>query len=69
MSDRRIRLDLMSPAELAIYNAVQEVEKMAADVRLTHAVIKLSEARALVADFIDGINTPVWDGEKWIVKP
>lgn len=53
---RRIRLDLMTPAELAIYNATQEVEKIGADVRLTHAVIKLQEARELVADFIDNIN-------------
>jgi hypothetical protein len=51
---RRSRLDLMEPAEKAIYNAAQEVEKIGADVRLTNAVIKLQEARELVADFIDG---------------
>jgi hypothetical protein len=50
---RRQRLDLNEQAELAIYNAMQEVEKIGADVRLTNAVIKLSEAKDLVADFID----------------
>lgn len=53
---RRIRLDLMSPVELAIYEAGQVIEGMAADVRLTNAQIKLSEARNLVADFIDGVD-------------
>ena len=51
---RRNRLDLMSPAELAIYNAQQEVEKAGADVRLTDATILLSQARNKVADFVDG---------------
>lgn len=50
---RRSRLDLCEPAELAIYNAMQEVEKMGADVKLTEAVIKLQEAKELVADYID----------------
>lgn len=50
---RRIRLDLNEPVELAIRNAVNEVEKMPGDVRLTKAVILLSEARELVADYID----------------
>lgn len=38
---RRIRLDLNEPAEVAIYEAMQAVEKMPADIRLTHAGIKL----------------------------
>jgi len=50
---RRNRLDLFSPAELAIYKTVEEVEKTGADVRLTNAIIKLHEARALVADYVD----------------
>lgn len=53
---RRIRMDLWTPAEKAIHDAMQEVEKMEADVRLTNAVLKLSEAQRLVADFIDGVN-------------
>lgn len=50
---RRSRLDLCEPAELAIYKAMQEVEKMGADVKLTEAIIKLQEAKELVADYID----------------
>ena len=53
---RRQRLDKCTPAELAIYNAVDKVEKFGADVKLTEAVTKLDEARSLVADFVDGIN-------------
>jgi hypothetical protein len=51
---RRSRLDLMTPAEKAIYEAINEVERIGADVKLTNAVIKLQEAKELVADFIDG---------------
>jgi hypothetical protein len=68
---RRIRMDLWSPAEKAIGNAVQEVEKMAADVRLTNAVILLLKARDLVADFIDNIESPspeVGEEKKEIMK-
>lgn len=50
---RRIQLNLNCTAELAIYKAMQEIEKMPPDVRLTNAGIKLQEARTLVADFID----------------
>ena len=42
---RRIRIDLMTPGELAICNAIDAVEAMGADVRLTEAVILLSQAR------------------------
>lgn len=38
---RRLRLDLASPAELAIHIAIQEIEKLPADIRLTDAQIKL----------------------------
>jgi len=50
---RRARLDLNTPAEKAIYDAMQEVEKMPADEKLTEAVILLGKARDLIADFID----------------
>lgn len=50
---RRNRLDLMTPAELAIFAAVEAVEKVGADVRLTEAVILLGQARAKVADYVD----------------
>ena len=50
---RRNRLDLLTPAETAIVNAVQAVEAVGCDERLTKAVIKLGEARDLVADYVD----------------
>jgi hypothetical protein len=58
---RRLRLDLNEPAELAISNAMIEVEKMPGDVRLTQAVIKLDEAKRLVADYIDATG---WTSQK-----
>lgn len=51
---RRNRLDKMNPAELAIYNAMQEVEKLGASEGLTQAITLLSEAKDLVSDFVDG---------------
>lgn len=50
---RRNRLDLNTPAELAIRNAVQEVEKIGADIKLTDAINLLGKAKELVSDFID----------------
>ncbi len=50
---RRIQLDHFEPSEIAIYNAMQEVEKIGADLRLTQAVTLLAEARNLVADYIE----------------
>jgi hypothetical protein len=53
---RRARLDLFTPAERAIYDAVQAVEAVGADVRLTDAVILLQAARDSVADYVDGVE-------------
>lgn len=53
---RRNRLDLMKPAERSIYDALQEVEKIGADPKLTEAVVKLQQAKDLVSDFIDAIE-------------
>lgn len=50
---RRIQVERMVPAELAIRSAIQEVEKLAADARLTEAVILLNKAQDKVADYID----------------
>jgi len=69
---RRVRMDQWKESELAIYKAMQEVEKMPPDVRLTNAVIKLAEAKNLVADFIDEVermkivksNPPIEQTEK-----
>lgn len=52
---RRVYMDLWNPAEKAIYDAMQAVEKMPADLRLTQAVILLSKAQECVADFLDGV--------------
>jgi hypothetical protein len=52
---RRIREDKLVPAEKAISDAQRLVEEMPPDERLTHAGTKLQEARALVADFVDGV--------------
>lgn len=51
---RRCRIDLMTPAELAIRNAAIAVEALAADPRLTEAVVLLGKAQDKVADFVDG---------------
>jgi hypothetical protein len=53
---RRNRLDLSTPAELAIYNAMEEVEKAGADKRLTDALNLLAQAKNLIADYIEGIE-------------
>jgi hypothetical protein len=50
---RRDRLDLNTTAEVAIFKAMQEVEKAGADTMLTEAVILLAKARGLVADYVD----------------
>jgi hypothetical protein len=50
---RKSRLDLNTPAELAIRNAIAEVEKAGAAIQLTNAIIKLQEAFDLVADWED----------------
>lgn len=53
---RRNRLDLNTPAELAIFNIIQQVEELGADVKLTEAVNLLLKARECVADFVDGVE-------------
>lgn len=51
---RRSRTDHYTPAEAAIRHALEEVEKLSADVRLTDAVCLLAEAQNAVADYVDG---------------
>ncbi len=43
-------------AEHAIVAAMREVEMMAADPRLTDAVVLLQRAHESVADFVDGVD-------------
>lgn len=50
---RRARLDLNTPAELAIRRAMDAVEAVGADPLLTDAVILLDQARQKVADYVD----------------
>lgn len=55
---RRARIDQNTPAELAIRAAVEAVEAVGADTRLTDAVNLLQAARDKVADFVDGVERP-----------
>lgn len=50
---RRARLDLLTPAERAIYNAIQTVEAAGTHPALTEAVNLLQRARDMVADYVD----------------
>lgn len=52
---RRHRMDQWTPAEKAIFDAVQVVEHAGADPRLTDAVRLLDDAQRAVADFVDGV--------------
>lgn len=56
MSDeipRRIRMDKMVPAELAILKAMEAVEGMGAHPLLTEAVVLLGQAKDKVSDIVD----------------
>jgi hypothetical protein len=53
---RRVDMQRMTAAELAILEAVRAVEAAGADVRLTDAVVLLGEARDCVSDYVDGIK-------------
>lgn len=50
---RRNRMDLNIPAEASIQNAIWEVEKVGADVKLTEVVILLGKAKDLLSDYVD----------------
>ena len=50
---RRIIIDLNTPTEIAINKAIQIVEGMGADERLTDALTKLCEAKDLVSNYVD----------------
>jgi hypothetical protein len=53
---RRSQLFANSSEELQIRQAVEAVEQMGADVRLTDAIVLLQAARESVADFLDGVD-------------
>ncbi len=50
---RRARVDLQTPAEVAITEAIAAVEQLGADPSLTNAVVSLMRARGDVADYVD----------------
>lgn len=52
-TNRRADILQMTPAELAIRNAVLEVEKLGADTRLTDIVVALSEQQSKLADWCE----------------
>ena len=53
MKPRRCYVQKMVPAELAIRDAMEAVELMGCDVRLTDAIILLEEAKNKVSDVVD----------------
>ena len=52
-TNRRADILQMGPAELAIRNAVLEVEELGADTRLTDIVVALSEQQSKLADWCE----------------
>jgi hypothetical protein len=53
---RRIRLEYLTPAELAIREAMRAVEDAGAHPLLTDAVNLLDQARGKVADYVDSAD-------------
>lgn len=53
---RRCYIELMTPAECAIREAILAVERLPADARLTNAVVLLDQAKNWVADYVDGLH-------------
>jgi hypothetical protein len=63
-SPRRIRIDLYTPAETAIRNAVLAVEEAGCHPFLTEAVNLLQQAKEKVADYVE-LPTTNADWEAW----
>ena len=55
---RRSQMQKWHAAERAIFDAIQVVETMGADPRLTQAINLLKTAKSQVADFVDGVTRP-----------
>ena len=67
MSDipRRVRLDVLLPAEWEMDKAIQVIESLPADVRLDDAIALLRAARDSVSDYINNsvpVRRQVWSG-------
>jgi hypothetical protein len=71
MSDfpRRVNMSKWTPAERAINDAIQAVEAMPADERLTNAVMLLGAAQEKVADFVDATGEPSPSSEDVTAQP
>lgn len=54
---RRAYVEKWSVGEAKIREAVEAVETMGADLRLTEAVVLLGKAQDKVADFVDGVDS------------
>jgi hypothetical protein len=69
---RRCRLDLLTPVELIIRSTIDAVEHLGADVRLTDAVVLLSQAGDKVADFIEATpalaSSPGLDRDAYLLQ-
>jgi hypothetical protein len=52
---RRCDNNLRSEEEITIDKAIELIEKLGADEGLTNAIVKLNEARDMVADYIDKV--------------
>ena len=65
---RRNRIDMLSPAELAIRHAIAVVEDMGADVRLTDAVVLLGDAQVRLADYVDGVHGGAGEGKSVLAE-
>lgn len=50
---RRNRLDLNTPAELAIHEAIQKVEMVGCHERLTKVIVLLGKAKTHLSDYVD----------------
>lgn len=55
---RRCQLDKLTLAELAIHNAIQEIERMGANVTLTRIISTLNIAKDMLSDYVDR-NLPI----------
>jgi hypothetical protein len=50
---RRNRVDLYTPAELSIHNAIAEVESLEPSEEATAIIVKLLEAKSQLHDLVD----------------
>lgn len=59
---RRVQLEMLTPAEKAVFDAQRAIEDLPPDQRLTKAGVLLGRARGLVADYVDGISMTIRTG-------